>query len=279
MVVLGFALGVVIGLGGWLSTRALFESPLFERENFRGRILPVGVGVVLAVVTVASEAVFGVLARVGVDEIEAASRPRLLVLVAVAGFGLLGAVDDLAGTRADRGFAGHLRALATGRLTTGALKLIGGGALAVAVAAAAHPRAGLVWLAVDALLIAGAANLGNLLDRAPGRVGKVALASFVTLATATALDPRLAGVAVVAGAGMALLGPDLRERLMLGDAGSNVLGAAVGLGVVLATGPVVRATVLAVVAVLNVASEVVSFSRVIDRVPPLRALDRLGRQP
>jgi hypothetical protein len=34
-----------------------------------------------------------------------------------------------------------------------------------------------------------------------------------------------------------------------------------------------------VVAVLNLASEWVSFSRVIDAAPPLRAADRWGRQP
>jgi len=39
----------------------------------------------------------------------------------------------------------------------------------------------------------------------------------------------------------------------------------------------VRATVAVVLLLLNVASERVSFGAVIDRTPPLRALDRLGR--
>jgi hypothetical protein len=34
-----------------------------------------------------------------------------------------------------------------------------------------------------------------------------------------------------------------------------------------------------VVLVLNLLSEAVSYSRVIDRVPPLRVADRLGRRP
>jgi hypothetical protein len=34
-----------------------------------------------------------------------------------------------------------------------------------------------------------------------------------------------------------------------------------------------------VLVMLNLASEAVSFSRVIDAVPPLRALDRAGRRP
>ena len=84
-------------------------------------------------------------------------------------------------------------------------------------------------------------------------------------------------MAVVVGAALGLLLDDLHERLMLGDAGANILGGVLGLGVVLACAPVTRTAVLGAVAALNLAAEVVSFSRVIDAVPPLRALDRLGR--
>jgi hypothetical protein len=86
-------------------------------------------------------------------------------------------------------------------------------------------------------------------------------------------------VALALGAGAGLLVPDLRERLMLGDAGANVLGAAVGVGVVLSCGTTVRLVVLVVVAALNLASEFVSFTKVINDTPPLRAVDQLGRQP
>jgi hypothetical protein len=58
-----------------------------------------------------------------------------------------------------------------------------------------------------------------------------------------------------------------------------VLGAALGLGVVLACAPGTRTVVLVAVALLNLVSERVSFSRVIAAVPPLRAADRFGRQP
>jgi hypothetical protein len=70
----------------------------------------------------------------------------------------------------------------------------------------------------------------------------------------------------------------VREELMVGDTGSNPMGAAVGLGVVVAFGPAVRLSVLVVVLALNLLSERVSFSSVIDRTPPLRYLDRLGRR-
>jgi UDP-N-acetylmuramyl pentapeptide phosphotransferase/UDP-N-acetylglucosamine-1-phosphate transferase len=72
---------------------------------------------------------------------------------------------------------------------------------------------------------------------------------------------------------------DLRERLMLGDAGANALGAVLGLGVVMATGTGTRTVMLIAVALLNALGEVVSFTKVIGAVPPLRALDHMGRRP
>ena len=108
-------------------------------------------------------------------------------------------------------------------------------------------------------------------------MGKVAVIAGVALVVATGVEPELAGVALVLGAGAGLLVPDLRERCMLGDAGANVLGAAVGVGVVLACSSGVRLAVLVVVVALNVASEFVSFSSVIRATPPLRWLDDLGR--
>ena len=79
------------------------------------------------------------------------------------------------------------------------------------------------------------------------------------------------------GAAFGLLPADLGERLMLGDAGANALGAALGLGVLLTLGPGARLVVTAVLAALNVAADLVSFSGVIRRTPALDRLDRLGR--
>jgi UDP-N-acetylmuramyl pentapeptide phosphotransferase/UDP-N-acetylglucosamine-1-phosphate transferase len=64
---------------------------------------------------------------------------------------------------------------------------------------------------------------------------------------------------------------------MLGDAGSNVIGAVLGLAVVMECASTTRTVLLVVVAAVTLASEFVSFGRVIDRVPALRKLDHLGR--
>jgi UDP-N-acetylmuramyl pentapeptide phosphotransferase/UDP-N-acetylglucosamine-1-phosphate transferase len=129
----------------------------------------------------------------------------------------------------------------------------------------------------DALLVALAANLTKLLDRAPGRAIKVGVLAWIPLAIAARTDGVGVAIAPVVGAFVGLLGDDLRQRLMLGDTGSNVIGAVLGLAVVLECGPGVRTAVLVVLVALTLTSELVSFSRVIDRVGVLRRLDELGR--
>jgi hypothetical protein len=64
---------------------------------------------------------------------------------------------------------------------------------------------------------------------------------------------------------------------MLGDAGANLLGFTVGLGLALRLATWQLAVAAAVVVALNVLAETVTLSRVIDAAPPLRWVDRLGR--
>jgi hypothetical protein len=278
IVAAAFAAGVALALGLWAMTSSAFAIPVFDRENFRGRRLPTAVGVLVALVAVVVDAGVALAQAAGAEPDDAAVAGLRLVTVAALGFALLGLLDDLGGAGESGGFRGHLRSLASGRLTTGAIKLFGGAAVGVVVVSVREPDS-LGRLLADGALVALAANLGNLLDRAPGRTSKVALLALVVLVIGAGAEPVLAGVALVVGAGGGLLPADLGERLMLGDAGANVLGAALGLGVVLACAPVTRTVVLVVVALLNVASERVSFSRVIGAVPPLRVADRFGRQP
>lgn len=273
-VLAGLVVGIVLGAACRWGLREVLASPVLVRANHRGLAIPAAAGLVLPVTGMVAA---GGVAVVGLADAEAvATAPA--VLAAVIGFALLGLVDDvLGGDRDVRGFRGHARALARGRATTGGLKLAGGAALALAVCA---PVSGDVVLRLlgDAALVALSANLANLFDRAPGRALKVVTVAFAVVAVATGVPPALTGVAVVMGAGLALLAGDLGERFMLGDTGANALGATLGLGVVLATSPATRLAVLVVVAALNVAGDAVSFSRVIDAVPLLRAADRAGRR-
>ena len=258
-----FVAGAVTAAVSWWVIGSAFRRARFLRTNYRGRSVPTAAGVLVVAALVWLPTAFG-------------GEHRDALLVAVVGLAALGFVDDVYGGE-DRGFRGHLRALAARRVTTGMVKLVGGLVVAVAAVWLVDADVGTVQRLADAALVALAANLGNLFDRAPGRTTKVALAAFAVLVATTGVPDDLGGVALVVGGASGLLAFDLRERLMLGDAGANAVGGALGLGVVLVGSPATRLLVLAVVVLANAASEVVSFSRVIDAVPPLRVADRAGR--
>jgi hypothetical protein len=198
------------------------------------------------------------------------------MLIVVISAGAIGLYDDLYGDAATKGFRGHLRALRTGRVSSGLAKLAVICAASVVAAIVLGEGDIGVQQAVDAGVIAGCANLANLLDLRPGRALKVLVG--VAVPTACLAGPAVgAVVAAVAGTAVAVLRPDLAEQSMLGDGGANALGAAVGVGLAASGGLTTSAAVLTGLVVATGVSELVSFSAVIDRVAVLRWLDRLGR--
>jgi hypothetical protein len=206
----------------------------------------------------------------------------------VAGSCAFGLFDDWAGNSQTKGFKGHLKALAHGRITTGGLKFLGIGFLSLFLAislyydgATSVPRVLLV-----ACVIALSANLMNLFDLRPGRAGKIyALGLVIALAAAALFGVvKLGGWNIVALA-LAGLGPlvavwrfDLGEKGMLGDAGANSMGAF--LGFLFATALPTWALAIAVLALVavNLLSERVSFSKIIAGNTVLAALDEWGRK-
>jgi hypothetical protein len=168
---------------------------------------------------------------------------------AVAAIAAIGLADDVWSGQ-ERGFKAHL---ASGR-TTGVLKLAG-----IPLVALWRTRS-----LSAAILVAGTANLLNQLDTRPGRALKAYLgAAFVVDAPV--------GLAVL------LLPYDLRERLMLGDAGSNALGAMLGFKSVDRIRGWGRWAAVAGVVALNVIGERRSLGELIERTPVLSELDQIGR--
>jgi len=221
-------------------------------------------------------------------------RARAALVTAAAGAGAFGGYDDLAGSGGRRGFRGHLGALAHGEVTTGAVKI--GGIGATGLAASALLGGGPPDVALNAGLIAGGANLLNLFDLRPGRAIKVAALAGGLLAAAGRPGPATGGTVpagpvltgpvpgvtlagIPLGAALALVREDLGERAMLGDAGANALGAMLGAAAAASLPRSGRVAVLAGIVVLTAASEKVSFTKVIQRTPPLHWLDMLGRRP
>lgn len=204
-------------------------------------------------------------------------RNTLALLILAGGFFLLGLVDDIAGDPQSKGLAGHLKALAAGVITTGTIKAAGG--LVLALAAAWWIEASVLEAVLDALLIALAANLINLLDLRPGRAVKGFLILWLPVAVTLLVrnHPLAPVVAAAGGTAGAWLPADLGERGMLGDSGANMLGSILGAGVAWAFGMPLNLVLLALLVLATLSSERWSFTKVIEEVPALRWLDELGR--
>lgn len=269
-----------------LTPLRVWAPPQWHRTNFRGSTVSLAGGPALAVAA-------SVTAAAGAPGPAAAAA----ALTAGLGAGGVGLYDDLVGQRPDqrvaKGFHGHLAALRSGRVTSGLVKIGGIGAAGLVAAAllgpgasdrsrccgvtrgVAAPRGSMINVCLGAGVIAGAANLLNLLDLRPGRALKAGLSAGLPLAAGPAGGLAAGPVGACAGS----LPEDLREQTMLGDSGANSLGALLGLALAARTGPLGRTLACAAIAALTVASEKVSFTGVIAGTPVLRELDNLGRTP
>ncbi|HEX6603115.1 MAG TPA: hypothetical protein VF030_10780 [Solirubrobacterales bacterium] len=247
------------------------------RENYRGALPAFPLGAVLATAALVTLAPLAVLDdRADLDLLDPELRRWLPYLLGIA---FLGFLDDALGrgeaAATPRGWRGHWAALRAGSLSTGAIKAIG----ALALAAYVVSGRGLEdWRYVaDVVLLILATNLGNLLDLRPGRAEKALVLLGVGLCLgAWTLEPvELLGIFL----GPVLVGAwlTLREKAMLGDTGSNLIGAIAGVWLLTTLGGDARLVALAVVLALTIYGELRSISKTIDSVPPLRWLDSLGR--
>jgi UDP-GlcNAc:undecaprenyl-phosphate/decaprenyl-phosphate GlcNAc-1-phosphate transferase len=251
------------------------------RENYRGRALPFPLGVLIlaaALLALTPLLLLERLASAGIFHSE-------IVPVALYAIGVmaLGLIDDTLGgedghssaSPPRRGWRGHGGAVLRGELSTGALKAAGSLGLALLAMNLLGFTNGR-WLLAAAVLVL-ATNVFNLLDLRPGRSIKafVLLGAGLTIGS-WELRPLwtlglFAGPALIAGA------YDLRERAMLGDTGSNLLGALAGLWLVLTLSGTGQLIALTLLLLITVYGELRSISRLVERTPGLRELDSWGR--
>lgn len=266
----GTAAALVAGLADQAAATAAASRPesRWIRVNHAGQPVTLAEGPLAAA---------GLLVGLAVERALGAPAHRTLA-VALAGLGsaAVGAYDDLYGTGQAKGFAGHLRALREGRVTSGLVKIAGVGLSAAAAGLVLGRARGtgigrrVTDLGLDTVLVATTANLVNLFDLRPGRAAKVLLLLGGGLVGA--------GSAAAVGATIGGLPTDLAARSMLGDCGANGLGAAMATVAADRLPRPAKLLALAGVLALNLASERVSFTALIDRHPALRALDELGRR-
>ncbi len=289
--VVGAGIGACAGLGYVLRCKHIKASQ-WERTNFHGATVSLRGGVAMAGASVASAAVASALS----------DQPRAALggVVASLGGGLAGYIDDVDqgahdGGKVAKGLKGHLGALAHGQVTTGVIKIAGIGASALAASALVGSKATSVSgkvadLVLNTVLIAGTANLANLLDLRPGRALKatVLVAAPLSYFSCAAAKPEASASGASAqrllasglnAAAITALVEDLQETTMLGDTGANAAGALLGTSLAANDSRKLRLGAALGVVALILASEKVSFSKVIAANPALNWLDQLWRRP
>jgi len=242
------------------------------RENYRGRILPVPLG--LAIVPIALIALIPVMLLARLTDLDVYPDNLGFAIVFVPGIALLGLIDDVL-SGAGRGWRGHGKDLMSGALSTGVLKAAGTLGLALLVASSL-PGSDADFLLATAVLVL-ATNAFNLLDLRPGRSVKAFVLLGIGLTIATQNTQALAGLGLFIAPVLVAGFFDLREKAMLGDAGSNAIGALAGLWLVLTLDTDGQLIALVVLVLVNLFGEFRSISKAIERLPLLRHLDSLGR--
>lgn len=228
--------------------------------NYRGEKIPASMGIVLLLAVLGSLGLPVLSGRIPVQTYN--ENALWLTLVCLAGF-----IDDAAGNHAERGFRGHFSALFVGKLTSGMLKVIITMGAALSLTAPLRKEA---LLPLGVLILA--VNLFNQFDLRPGR----ALKAFLFLALFFALGGNPVAAAG-GGSALGLLPGDLRARFMLGDSGSNLLGALAGLILITSLTGVWLILALILLILGNCLGEFFSISRIIEGSRTLNWLDKLGR--
>ena len=256
--------------------RALREAGM-TRDNYRGASVAFPLGAVLLAASLVALAPLAVLDdRADINLLSADLRRWFAYIVGIA---FLGLFDDTIGRGASsdtpRGWRGHMGAVMRGELSSGAIKALG----ALALAAYATSGLGREWFGylVDLAILLLATNMWNLLDLRPGRAEKalVLLGAGLCIGYWTFAPIELLGLFL----GPILVGAafTLREEAMLGDTGSNLIGAVAGVWMLETLSDPARYVALGVLVLLTIYGEFRSISSTIDRVPLLKHLDSLGR--
>lgn len=238
--------------------------------NFRGERIPQSFGIVILLGALPMLLFLAPLASVPF--------PSLVSwLTALTGFGLLGLLDDFRGDKRIKGLRGHFRAaFVERRITTGFIKAIGGVAIALSLGFYRFPNAPAEAL-LAAALIALSANAINLFDLRPGRAGAVFLlcASCLLALGWPQKNTSAACLLCVCLPTLVVYLRDRRALAMMGDTGSNPLGACLGLALVEQPSLALRIIALTLLIGLHLLAEKMSITKLIERFALLRSLDRL----
>ena len=255
-------------------TIKLFKNMYLEadvvRPNYRNEMIPVAMGVSFALPIVIIEAITYLIDK---------NTDPVRIIIIVISLSLLGLLDDLIGNRNDTGLKGHLgRLFKTFQLTTGALKAVGGCLLALLICFDKY-QFNWAYLIVGAMIFALSINSVNLFDLRPGRAIKFSFLFLIIIIVfaINRYELLLSILPIVCIVGV-YFPFDLRAKMMMGDAGSNVLGGICGYISVSFLSLNYQFVLLALLILLHLLAEKLSITKIIEKNFFLRILDELGRR-
>lgn len=247
----------------------MLESCGLIRKNYRGEMIPVGMGIAFIPALMVNSAI---LTYFNIEH------DRLLLifvlLFAVMAMAFAGIMDDAIGNRDVTGLKGHFLSMFKGRLTTGGFKAVLGGFIGIVVSAAVADN--ILGVVVGTLVVALATNFMNLLDLRPGRAIKVYLIiSILVLIFAGDFNRQLYMFLLPGVVSYFIF--DLKALSMMGDAGSNVLGVFIGVMIVISFSIQVQLVCLVGLIAIHVLTEKYSLTKLIEQNSVLNFIDKLGR--
>lgn len=257
--------------------KMIYEA-VFLKENFRGEKIPVSGGLVfislLPVIT-------GIGLFLGITSFSHIN--SFLFLFVILGMGFMGFLDDQLGDHSVKGFRGHLTALFKERkLTTGGFKLLFGAVISLVFSIGTAQLLNHQWIIIpillNFLLVCLASNTINLFDLRPGRAGKVYILGFVLIVIFSKQFENYLGLFLPIMAILLTYLPfDLRAKVMMGDLGSNLLGASLGMMMAWMLSDISKIVAIAIMVGLQIAAEKYSFSEIINKYGWLKKIDQFGR--
>ena len=235
-------------------------------KNYKGNDIPSMMGISLIFSVLVAATIWFVL--------QGGREPSFLYIIFGCAFmGLVGTLDDVIGNHESKGFKGHISNFLKGKVTTGVLKMLAAAVVAGSMSIVISDS--ILAIIMNFLLISLVTNFINLLDTRPGR----AIKGFLIITILSILIRQILAIhAIVIGAILAYWPIDLSAKGMLGDTGANFLGIVLGISLAMQNNMWVKGAYVFIFLFLNLASEKVSFSKVIEKNTALRFLDQIGRK-
>ena len=269
MVIMLFCIGVVVTLTSVPMISKMLEKSDMIRANYKGDMIPVGLGLVF-IPSLVINSIILIYSNIVPEKIIMI----YMLLFASIAMSFVGIIDDSLGNRGVTGLIGHFKALFKGSLTTGAFKALLGGFVGLTLAVTLSKS--IPNIIVATLVVALSTNMMNLFDLRPGRAIKAYVILAIIIFLASAKFNREVMMLIVP-AVLAYFYFDLRALTMMGDAGSNVLGVSIGVFIVSSFDLPVQLVSLVLLVAIHVLTEKFSLTKIIENNKFLNYVDKLGR--